>query len=489
MKQLTERLCSDRLTREGLQQSKASGDGEAPPTGGTTFLPRCSVVQMPSHRSPAIDSNGAEISLQDFVRGPRGRALRTQLATQHRECSVDEIEDAIQTACQRFLEYAEGISAPGQVYAWIRTTAHRLLNRDTERHIHEFQIGVGGVRLEGIPAEDDGPEEELISSEDDGDLAQLVEEVNSSLSDCGRDILALYGAGYKRPQIAERLGLSDRIVKRELLEVMDAARSAVARLAGGGCRHGEPLVLRSVCGLATAAEEAHAREHLAHCGRCEIFSERLIAWREKAGAMLPLPAAEGASPGLVERVLHKSAEGLSSIKQHIVDGGAQAKQQVAAGYYRDVDPTPLAAARPGTIATLVAGCIALGSSATYCVEQGVDPLGAARALIATSPESEPEPAAPSPEPESTGPRYTPVEPTETEDAPAPEPTPTVEQAPEPKPKPETPPPEDSFEPVSPAYASSEGGSEESYEAPEAAPVESTQSAPAPAQPGPQFGGP
>jgi RNA polymerase sigma factor (sigma-70 family) len=442
---------------------------------------------MEAHSS-TIDSAGAEVPLQDMVRGERGRALRVQLASWHPECSPEEVADAIQTACKRFLEHAEGISEPGQIYSWIRTTAHRVLQREDERHGREEpRKSIDG--LAGLAAEEPGPAEELISGEDDADLAELVEEVYSSLPDRGRDILALYGAGYKRPQIAERLGISDRVVKRELLEVMDAARSAVARLAGGGCRHGEPLVLRSVCGLATAAEDAHAREHLTRCGRCEIFSERLIAWREKAGAILPVPAAEGASPGLVERVLHKSAEGLSSIKQHIVDGGAQAKQQVAA--YRAVDPTPLAVARPGTVATAVATCIlAIGGGATYCVQQGVNPLGAARGLIASSPESEPEPPA-SPEPESTGPTYTPVEPTETEEAPAPEPTPTAEQEPDPKPKPkaEPPPPEDSFEPVSPAYASSEGGTEETYEASEAAPVESTQSAPAPAQPGPQFGGP
>jgi RNA polymerase sigma factor (sigma-70 family) len=402
---------------------------------------------------------------------------------------MEEVADSIQTACKRFLEHAEGISEPGQIYSWIRTTAHRVLQREDERHgREELRKSIDG--LAGLAAEEPGPAEELISDEDDADLAELVEEVYSSLPDRGRQILALYGAGYKRPQIAERLGLSDRVVKRELLEVMDAARSAVARLAGGGCRHGEPLVLRSICGLATAAEDAHAREHLARCGRCEIFSERLIAWREKAGAILPVPAAEGASPGLIERALHKSAEGLSSIKQHLVEGGAQAKQQAAASSYRAVDPTPLAVARPGTVATAVATCIlAIGGGATYCVQQGVNPLGVARGLIASSPESEPEPPAPSPEPESTGPTYTPVEPTETEEAPTPEPTPTVEQEPDPKPKAEPPPPEDSFEPVSPAYASSEGGTEETYEAPEAAPVESTQSAPAPAQPGPQFGGP
>ena len=461
---------------------------KAPARGGTTFSPRCSVEEMEAHSS-TIDSAGAEVPLQDMVRGERGRALRVQLASWHPDCSAEEVADAIQTACKRFLEHAEGISEPGQIYSWIRTTAHRVLQREDERHGREEpRKSIDG--LAGLAAEEPGPAEELISSEDDADLAELVEEVYSSLPDRGRDILALYGAGYKRPQIAERLGLSDRVVKRELLEVMDAARSAVARLSGGGCRHGEPLVLRSVCGLATAAEEAHAREHLARCGRCEIFSERLIAWREKAGAILPVPAAEGASPGLIERALHKSAESLSSIKQHLVDGGAQAKQQAAASSYRVVDPTPLAVARPGTVATAVATCIlAIGGGATYCVQQGINPLGAARGLIASSPESEPEPPAPSPEPESTGPTYTPVEPTETEEAITPEPTPTAEQEPDPQPKAEPPPPEDSFEPVSPAYASSEGGSEETYEAPEAAPVESTQSAPAPAQPGPQFGGP
>lgn len=443
---------------------------------------------MEAHSS-TIASAGAEIPLQDMVRGERGRALRAQLASWHPDCSKEEVADSIQTACKRFLEHAEGISEPGQIYSWIRTTAHRVLQREDERHGREEpRKSIDG--LAGLAAEEPGPAEELISSEDDADLGELVEEVYSSLPDRGRQILALYGAGYKRPQIADRLGLSDRVVKRELLEVMDAARSALARLVGGGCRHGEPLVLRSVCGLATAAEDAHAREHLARCGRCEIFSERLIAWREKAGAILPVPAAEGASPGFVERVLHKSAEGLSSIKQHIVDGGSQAKQQVAAGSYRAVDPTPLAAARPGTVATALATCIlAIGGGATYCAQQGIDPLGAARGLIASGPESEPEPPAPSPEPESTGPTYTPVEPTEVEEAPAPEPTPTAEQEPDPKPKAEPPPPEDSFEPSSPAYTSSEGGSEETYEASEAAPVESTQSAPAPAQPGPQFGGP
>jgi RNA polymerase sigma factor (sigma-70 family) len=186
----------------------------------------------------------------------------------------------------------------------------------------------------------------------------------------------------------------------------------------------------------------------------------------------------GGASGAFERAGEKTAEALAALKHHATNA-----------YYRAVDPTPLAGARPGTIAGVVAGCIAFGGgAATYCVEQDVNPVGAARSLLASTDEPvEQAPSEAEPEP-SPAPVYTPLEPAETEEAPVPPPTPTVEKVPEPKPEPEPPPPEDSFEPVSPAYASSEGGSEETYEAPEAAPVESTQSAPAPAQPGPQFGG-
>lgn len=195
----------------------------------------------------------------------------------------------------------------------------------------------------------------------------------------------------------------------------------------------------------------------------------------------------GAAGGnLLERAARKSTEIVASLKQQVVDAGAQLKQQATATYYRAVDPTPLAAARPSTVGAVIASCLAIGGgAATYCVEQGVNPVGAARSLIASTDEPEEQTSSEAdPEP-SPGPTYTPAEPPETEESPAPESTATAEQEPESKPKPEAPPPEASFEPSSAAYASSEGGSEETYEAP----VEGKQPEPAPAQPGPQFGGP
>jgi RNA polymerase sigma factor (sigma-70 family) len=452
--------------------------------GGSTFLPRRPVEVMASDASTATAPNGTDALLQSLVRGARGRALRVQLAARYPDCSPDAIEEAIQYACKSFLDEAEGIRAPGQVYAWIRTAAHRSLGREADLHHRELMVDSVEDSLEEVSAEDPGPVEELIALEDDADLSMLVEEVSSSLSDRRRDVLALYGAGYKRPQIAERLGLTERAVKRDLLEIMDQARAILARLAGGGCDRGEPLVMRFVCGIASPDESEQAREHLSHCGRCELFSERLVAWREKAGAMLPAPVVEGASPGLLGRIAHASTERIAALKQQVLDGGAQVKQQAAT--YRAVDPTPLAAARPGTVGAVIASCLAIGGgAATYCVQQGVDPIGAATGLIASGAESEPESETPPPEAESTGPEYTPAE-TPVEEAPAPEPTPepaASEPKQEQQPQAEPPPPEDSFEPVSPSYTESEAEPEAAYEPPPAEP------APVPANSSPQFGGP
>jgi RNA polymerase sigma factor (sigma-70 family) len=441
---------------------------------------------MASHPSiKTRDDDGG--FLPSLVQGERGQALRAQLSARYPDCSADTIDDAIQFACGCFLDGAEGITAPGQVYAWIRTAAHRALGREADRRHREVAVDPVEEGMDRLAADETDPVEELTGLEDDADLAVLVEKVSSSLTDRQREIFALYGAGCKRPQIADRLGLPERDVKEQLRLILDKARAVLAGLAGGGCKRGEPLVMRFICGISTPDEAASARTHISHCERCEGFSERLTAWREKAGAMLPVPAAEGASPGVVRQIVDSVGEKLSTLKQDVLDGGAQVKQHATATYYRAVDPTPLAAARPGTAAAVIASCLAIGGgAATYCVQAGVDPIGAAKGLVASAPETKPEETTP-PESDVSTPIYTPEPPAAEEPAPTPEPAPQPASS-EPEPEPE-PKPEDSFEPVSPDYASSsEGGSEETYEASEAAPVESSP-APAPAQPGPQFGGP
>jgi RNA polymerase sigma factor (sigma-70 family) len=441
--------------------------------------------------------------------GERGRRLRAQLAGRFPGRPDEEIEDAVQSACRSFLAEAEGISEPGRIYAWIRTAAHHALLREIEHHGRERATDPVELGRADSLVEKSGPADELISIEEDMELGALVGEVADSLTGRRRDVLALWGAGHARPEIAARLGVSERVVKRDLLAIMDEARLVLAREAGGGCLEGEPLVLRLTYGLASAGEAAQARLHLDRCPRCSGLAGRLEAWREKAGALLPgLPAVEATDPGTLARAANRAGHTLGSLRRHILGGGAQVKQQAAAAaaHSPNVDPTPLAGSRPGTAAAIVASCLAIGGGAAgYCAQQGVDPLGAAGDLIGVGGEGEPTPAAPAPEPSEPLPAATtPAEeapvyepapaPEEVESAPAPEAEPEAateqepEPEPEPAPEPEPTPPEATFEPSAPVTSPP---SEEVVAEPatESTPAVKAKPAPVPSGDAPQFGGP
>ena len=454
--------------------------------------------------------------LRTFTRESwRGGALRAQLADRFPDRPADDIEDAVQSACAAFLAEGEGITDPRAVYAWIRTAAHRALTHELRRRRRQVPADPGEGPLAEAPAGSPGPAEELIGLEDESDLEVLVREVASSLSRTRRDVLALWAAGRRRSEIAAELGVPERVVKRALEELMAEARSTLARRAGGGCEEGEGIVLRLACGLASASEAARARLHLDGCARCSSFSESLGAWREKAGAILPLPVAEIASPGLLGRAAARVGDAVGSARRQLLGGGAQVKGRAVAGVGSTGDPTPLAGVRPGAVAAVLAGCLAVGGGATYCAQQGVDPLGAAKGLIAgieepavEHPGGEPHAKAPvtpayEPSPEDA-PTYQPeeemppaAETTATESQQKPEAghaTPEAEAEPEPQVEEVTPPPEQSFGPASPDYPATE--SESSNSTTSSSSGSTTTESPAAAQPkavaageAPQFGGP
>ncbi len=473
--------------------------------GGTTFSVGRTVEVMDLHAGSPIPDGGVELLLGDVIRGERARALRAQLASSHPRQSAEQIEEAVQAACEDFVAQGETLSEPGALYAWVRTVAHRKLAREDEHGQHELPVDPTEGTLERAASEEPGPAEELISLEDDMDLELLVREVSSSLSGRRREILALWGSGLKRPEIAALLGIGERAVKRDLLAIMEEARAVVARRSGGGCEIGEPLVLRAACGIAAGVEVEEAHLHLSRCERCAEFSERLDAWRQKAGALLPAPAAPAAveqvSPGLLGRIGHRVADGISSAKRQALGGGAGLRQQAATGTYsRAIDPTPLAGVRPGAVAAVVAGCIAVvGGGATYCAQNGVDPLGAAANLIAGTQESEPPPSpapteatepapvVPSPTPVTEEAVGQPTEPTQPETTYTPEAKSEPEPEPQPAPEPE-PEPEASFEPSAPVIAAT-GEEVVAEPATESAPTVEAKPTPAPSGDAPQFGGP
>jgi RNA polymerase sigma factor (sigma-70 family) len=345
--------------------------------------------------------------LEDYGPGRRrGQTLRRQLAERFPHCSPDDVEDAVQAACQKLLAdpHAVAFTEPARVYAWLRTSAFRELVHELEGQNRTVAADPTGSTLNEA-SDESSPAVELMEIEEQEELKVLVEEVSSTLSDSRRQVFVSWAAGQRRPEIAKQLGISDRAVKKALEEVMRNAREVLTRQTGGGCAEGESLVLRLTCGLAAAGEEVRARLHLQQCGRCSAFSEELAAWRDKVPAVLPPVAIEVAHPGLLGRTVGRVGEAVGSAKRHVLGGGAQIKQQATlATYGRAPDPTPFIGTRPGTVVAVVAGCIAIGGgAATICSQPGVDPLGAAQELFSggleepakePSPPKAEEPAAP-----------------------------------------------------------------------------------------------
>jgi hypothetical protein len=166
---------------------------------------------------------------------------------------------------------------------------------------------------------------------------------------------------------------------------MTISRAELVRLSGQGCESGETLIARFAFGLAGPREMREAQQHLATCPRCGALYEQLDIWRERVAAALPIPVVEKTHPGLIDRALHGGAERLSALthrggsrqgglRDRIGEATAHVKQHATSVYYRAVDPTPLAGVRPGAAAATVAGCLAIGGGATYCLQQGVGPI-------------------------------------------------------------------------------------------------------------------
>jgi DNA-directed RNA polymerase specialized sigma24 family protein len=482
-------------------------------------------------RPTRTPKGGARHLLEDYGRDrQRGRALRAKLANSFPDRPEEEIEDAVQSACQLFLAEAPGITEPGRAFVWLRTAAYRALLRELDTQRRALLADPSGPMLDTEELDAPGPGAELIGLEEESDLKFLVDQISSNLSESRLQVFALWATGRKRPEIAEELGMSERAVKKALEQIMHNARETLARQAGGGCEDGQPVVMRMACGLAEAGETARARLHIQHCDRCSEFSEALEGWREKAAPLLAPVTAEAASPGLVGRTVGRVGEAIGSAKRHVLSGGTQVKQQATlVGYGRTPDPTPLAGIRPGAVTAVVVGCLAIGGgAATYCAQQGVDPIGAAKDLIAGAPEesagepSEPKPEEPavSPEQSSEAPVEEPVvvpsyEPAEEEQPPASSST-AAEEPPSKKSESEStdssetamaepeetvteeappPPPEQSFEAASPDYPAVESSSSSSQSSSSSSSESSTAGAeePKPAavpkNEAPQFGGP
>ena len=416
--------------------------------------------------------------IEEIARGDLGAKLRSQVAAWHPNASRDEVDEAFQEACLRAEGRCHG-QTEGEVFTWLRTTTRRELGHMKRRAGREVPVDITAAEFQVVAVADAPPEQLLLESEAEAEVERVTHAVLSRLSERQRQVIALHSHGRQRAEIAAHLGMTPRSVKRAIERIMAEGRDELVRLAGRGCESGEPVVARLAFGLASPRERRQAQLHLAGCPTCGAMYERLDFWREKVAALLPVPVAQQAHPGAVERVIHGAADVLATVKQRagdgvtaareqLADGTAHAKQQATVTYYRAVDPTPLAGVRPGAAAAALASCLAIGGGATYCVEQGIDPTRPLSALVGPERREKPSKARKASATPTASPTVTPTptavvtpQPTAT-----PEPTPTPAATQEPESSPDPPPvPADEYEPVRPVATATQASSTPSKPAP------------------------
>jgi len=436
--------------------------------------------------------------------------LKASLRRSHPCRSSEEIDDALQDALLRGYAHCQA-SDEDSVWTWLWRTADRRLKdrgRSLAREVPTPDHSTVMLQATGP----DDPQRELEREGRHSELIDLFEALSTTLSARQRAVLALHVRGRKRPAVASELGISERVVKRQLENILGSARTLLANRCGGGCEDGDADVWRLAFGLATGPEAARAQAHLISCAACQAFLARLGWWREAAAAAIPVPAAHELDPAVAERGLNKLTDAVlglkahlsgtgASVRAHAGDAGAQLKAQAAATYYRAADPTPLAGLRPGAAAAVISGCLTVAGGGAYCLERGVDPVRALAGIVGQQDEAPrkveaaPEPVAEAPAPDTppdvaSTPAAPPDPPVPAPPAPAPAaPTPAPAPAvPDPA-APPAPAPGDEFDPA----GSTAAAGEPQPPAPPAAPAPNPQPRPAralaPSRGGGEFGGP
>ena len=282
------------------------------------------------------------------------------------------------------------IMRPPQVLAWLIQAAIRNCLQARRRAYHRHAVPLEEAALNTAdPSEDvEGRGLERIAGAPVRELVERLPERQKAI------VKLRFYLGLERAEIERLLGISPRVYRREVERAFEqVAKGYEAVRAGRWCESRRSLVLAYLAGVAGPHRAAEARLHLSSCPACTQMAAQLREGTERIAALLPMPdAATHHGP------LSRAAEVLTAAKHQVAELAAGAKQHAAAAAGR-LDPGApqyAAAARPGAVATVVAGCIALGGGATYCAVQGLrGPLpGSEHHRAATTTHHRAEPRAP-----------------------------------------------------------------------------------------------
>jgi RNA polymerase sigma factor (sigma-70 family) len=261
-----------------------------------------------------------------------------------------------------------GAMRPPQVRAYLTQTA---LNKamDEGKRAGRRSLSLSDEQL-GLDPPDPGRDlgEGLASRFDDARVREIVAE----LPERQQLVIKLrFFFGRSPQEIQRHLGVTERVYRRELERATRhiAERFELVRH-GGFCESRRSLILAYVTGIAGPTRAAEARRHLDTCPACAYWAAELRATTTHVARVLTPPSLTmpvahgllGRSAALVHGARQRAAELAAATRSH------------AAKVFVHVDPSNASvvwAARPGAAAVLVAGCLAAGTTTTYCVVHGI----------------------------------------------------------------------------------------------------------------------
>jgi RNA polymerase sigma factor (sigma-70 family) len=257
---------------------------------------------------------------------------------------------------------------PQQLRAYLTQTAiYKAL--DEGKRAENQRTEAIGEEIVARPDPGPGPDDLAASAMD----KDRVREIVSELSERGQAIVKMRFFFDRTPDEIQRLlSISPRAYRRELERAMRHVSERYEQvLEGSFCESRRSLVLAYVAGIAGPNRAREAREHIASCPGCaHLALEVREAARRVAGVLPPVVLFKWTAPAV------RSGEVLGWARDRAADLFTTSKQHAGALLARGDGFMPYAgAARPGPLLATVAGCLAIGSGATYCVINGVPTPG------------------------------------------------------------------------------------------------------------------
>lgn len=313
-------------------------------------------------------ANGLYEQHRAYVLGVLARRCRW-LGAEDREAAL---HDAYAVLLEKERDGALDVEAMNdhQLRAYLTQTAINKALSEGQRAYRKTSVALEEGGLEAP----DG----AIAAEDvltrDWDSARL-REIVAELPERQQVVIALRYFFDRGPEeIQHYLGITERVYRREMERAMRTLSARMTEVREGSfCESRRSLILAYVAGIAGPNRMRDARRHLQTCTACAAWAFELRHAAREAGAVVPLPVIAGG--GLTEdggdRViaLGHHFRGLRERLGDLFTGG----REHATGLAVRADPATgsmLGALRPGTVAAVVAGCLSVGSTATYCVFEG-----------------------------------------------------------------------------------------------------------------------